>query len=138
VKELRPHWVNSEQERQYLIKKFESEAKLLSQLHHINLPRVIDYFIAEERYYLVMDFIDGADLHAIIKKQGKPGLPQKTVLKWALQVCEVLKYLHNYDPPIIYRDLKPSNIMLRKSDNRIVLIDFNKIFIKRLCFNIYF
>ncbi|MEQ8224645.1 MAG: protein kinase, partial [Candidatus Eremiobacterota bacterium] len=57
-------------------------------------------------------------------RDGKPGLPQEEVVKWGIQICEVLDYLHNSSPPIIYRDLKPSNIMLRNSSKKIVLIDF--------------
>ncbi len=124
VKELWPYWVNSEEERDYLIKKFEIEAKLLSKLHHNSLPRVIDYFTSDDRYYLVMDFIEGYDLDALLRKEGRPGLSQDKVLSWAIEICEVLEYLHNHSPPIIYRDLKPSNIMVRSLNNQIVLIDF--------------
>ncbi|MEQ8188493.1 MAG: protein kinase [Candidatus Eremiobacterota bacterium] len=123
IKELWTY-VSTAKEREYLVKRFESEAKLLSKLNHMSLPRVYDYFIDNERYYLVMDFIDGWDLDNLIRRDGKPGLPQEEVVKWGIQICEVLDYLHNSNPPIIYRDLKPSNIMLRNSDRRIVLIDF--------------
>ncbi|MEQ8188568.1 MAG: HEAT repeat domain-containing protein [Candidatus Eremiobacterota bacterium] len=124
AKELWTYWATSDQEKEYLIKKFESEADLLHQLNHISLPGVIDYFIANERYYILMDFIEGCDLDTLIQEQGNPGLPQEDVVKWAIQIAEVLDYLHNSDPPIIYRDLKPANIMLKNSDGRIVLIDF--------------
>ena len=123
IKELWTY-VSTAKEREYLVKRFESEANLLSKLSHMSLPRVYDYFIDNERYYLVMDFIDGCDLDNLIRRDGKPGLPQEEVVKWGIQICEVLDYLHNSNPPIIYRDLKPSNIMLRNSGNRIVLIDF--------------
>mgnify|MGYP000867223006 FL=1 len=124
AKELWTYWATSDQEKEYLIRKFESEADLLHKLDHISLPGVMDYFISNERYYILMDFIEGSDLDTIIQEQGNPGLPQEDVVKWAIQVAEVLEYLHNCDPPIIYRDLKPANIMIRNSDNRIVLIDF--------------
>lgn len=123
AKELWTYWATSDQEKEYLIKKFESEADLLHKLDHISLPGVIDYFISNERYYILMDFIDGYDLDTLIQEQGNPGLPQEDVVKWAIQVAEVLEYLHNCEPTIIYRDLKPANIMIN-SDNRIVLIDF--------------
>jgi len=122
IKELWDHF-SSDQEKEYLLKRFKSEAKLLSELEHTSLPKVIDYFTDNERYYLVMDFVDGCDLATIIASQGNPGLLQEDVVRWGIQICELLDYLHNCNPPIIYRDLKPSNIML-KPDNRIVLIDF--------------
>ncbi len=124
AKELWTYWAASDQEKEYLIKKFESEADLLHKLHHTSLPSVMDYFISNERYYILMDFIEGSDLDTLIQEQGNPGLPQEDVVKWAIQVAEVLEYLHNCDPPIIYRDLKPANIMIRNSDSKIVLIDF--------------
>lgn len=124
AKELWTYWATSDQEKEYLVKKFESEADLLHQLNHISLPGVIDYFISNERYYILMDFIEGYDLDTLIQEQGNPGLPQEDVVKWAIQIAEVLDYLHNCDPPIIYRDLKPSNVMIKNSDNKIVLIDF--------------
>jgi len=77
-----------------------------------------------DRYYLTMDFVEGDDLHNVLKQEGEPGLPEEKVLQWSVEICDVLAYLHNQDPPIIYRDLKPSNIMLRASDKKIVLIDF--------------
>ncbi len=123
IKELWAY-ASTTKERDYLVKRFESEAKLLSKLNHMSLPGVYDYFIDNERYYLVMDFIDGCDLDNLIRRDGKPGLPQEEVVKWGIQICEVLDYLHNSNPPIIYRDLKPSNIMLRNSSKKIVLIDF--------------
>ncbi len=124
VKELRPSWITSEQGSEYFIKKFELEAKLLSQLHHTGLPGVIDYFVEEEKSYLIMDFIEGFDLNTLLIKRGNPGLPQKKVIEWGIEICEVLEYLHNHTPPVIYRDLKPSNIMIKSSDGKAVLIDF--------------
>ena len=124
VKELRPAWINPEKGSDYFIKKFETEAKLLSRLHHIGLPRVIDYFNDEDCSYLIMDFIDGYDLKAFSLKKGTPGLPQKKVIEWGIEICDILEYLHNYNPPIIYRDLKPANIMIKNYDKKVVLIDF--------------
>jgi len=124
VKELRPSWITSEQGSEYFIKKFELEAKLLSQLHHTGLPGVIDYFVEQEKSYLIMDFIEGFDLNTLLIKRGNPGLPEKKVIEWGIEICEVLEYLHNHTPPVIYRDLKPSNVMIKSSDGRAVLIDF--------------
>ncbi|MEQ8225068.1 MAG: protein kinase, partial [Candidatus Eremiobacterota bacterium] len=96
----------------------------LATLHHISLPVVIDYFIYNDHHYLIMDYIEGEDLENLIIYKGIPGLPQYQVIKWGIQICEVLEYLHNRKLPVIYRDLKPSNIMLETESNRLILIDF--------------
>lgn len=101
---------------------FQAEATMLIKLRHPALPRVTDFFDREDgRWYLVMDYIEGETLKALVERQGK--LPQYEVLDWAKQLCDILKYLHQQEPPIIFRDLKPSNIMLTK-DGKIKLIDF--------------
>ncbi|MEQ8224139.1 MAG: protein kinase [Candidatus Eremiobacterota bacterium] len=124
VKELLPHWSKSKQEKEYMILRFKSEAKILSELHHESLPRVSDYFTYNEQYYLVMDFIDGEDLDAVLLKKGKSGLPYEQVIQLGVQICNILEYLHTCNPPVIYRDLKPGNIMIRASDGKLFLIDF--------------
>lgn len=102
---------------------FEREANLLVQLDHPGIPKVSDFFTESVRYYLVMDYVEGEDLENVLEHtQGM--LKEDTVLDWATQVCDVLVYLHNQSPPIIFRDLKPSNIMLRKNSTKIALIDF--------------
>jgi len=111
------------EEQKKSAERFKNEAKLLARLDHPNLPRVSDYFVSHDRYYLVMNFIEGEDLESILKKEGKPGLPEHLVIKWAVEVLKVLIYLHSHNPPVIYRDIKPSNIMVHK-DGRIILIDF--------------
>ena len=124
VKEMfSPKYISSEQE-EYVKKRFEEEAKLLRKLHHNNLPRVVDYFTEKGVYYLVMDFICGKDLQILLKQEGSPGLPEEKLREWTLQVLDVLSYLHSQNPPIIYRDLKPGNIMIRDNDKRAFLIDF--------------
>ena len=122
VKELLPSG-SSREEKENATKWFNREAKLLAKLDHPNLPKVTDYFISHNRYYLVMTFIEGKDLDTVLEKEGKPGLPVDKVIKWSKETLQVLDYLHNSDPPIIYRDIKPGNIMLHK-DGRIMLIDF--------------
>ncbi len=114
----------SPRERQEDIKRFEREASILANLHHKYLPRVIDYFTVENKYYLVMDFIEGQDLYAILCTDGDPALPEDRVIPWIIQICEVMDYLHNQTPPIIYRDLKPSNIMVVNGHETIKLVDF--------------
>jgi len=115
VKELLNLSMN-EQEQQEAIRRFKMEAKILSELNHANMPAVSDYFSIGGRYYLVMDFIDGKDLSGILEEKGTPGLPETDVVEWAIQICDVLNYLHNQEPSIIYRDIKPSNIMIRNTD----------------------
>ncbi len=118
-----------QQERDYAIKRFREETRLLSILRHPHLPIVHDYFIEAGRYYLVMDYVEGKDLEKIVA--GYPrGLPEKRVVAWALQLCSVLSYLHNFEHPdnrhpqiIIYRDIKPSNIVINSAD-KAILVDF--------------
>ena len=111
------------EEKKYFVDRFKKEALILHNLRHANLPVVKDYFIEAGRYYLVMDFIEGRDLETILKEDEEKGLPPDMVVKWAIQILDVLDYLHNQNPPVIYRDLKPSNVMLN-SDGVIKLIDF--------------
>ena len=112
----------SPQNQQYLIDRFSKEAKILNNLRHPNLPVVKDYFVHSGRYYLVMDYIEGEDLETVMKKYK--GVPQEYVITWAIEILDALNYLHNQSPPVIYRDLKPPNIMIRHSDRRAMLIDF--------------
>src|SRR5947209_7399194 len=102
---------------------FEREARLLGKLFHPNLPRIHDHFTENDRSYLVMDFIDGETLEEYLDKRGHSPLPVGQVLNWAEQLCDVLSYLHNHQPPIVFRDLKPANVMISESGH-IFLIDF--------------
>ena len=105
------------------VSSFNREAQILATLNHPAIPKVYDYFTEGQRSYLVMEFVEGKDLETILRET--PGfLPVETVVDWALQLCDVLQYLHSQKPnPIIFRDLKPSNIMLTP-EGRIVLVDF--------------
>ena len=107
---------------------FRREAALLAALHHPNLVQVIDHFSAPgppPREYLVMECVAGETLDAWI---GRSGRTPARVLPVALELCAVLDYLHSRTPPIIYRDLKPSNVMIEAaasgSGGRVKLIDF--------------
>jgi serine/threonine protein kinase len=103
--------------------RFQHEARMLGSLSHPNLPHIIDSFSENQRSYLVMDFIDGKTLYQMLREaQGKP-LPLAQVLHYAQQLCSVLAYLHQQNPPIIFRDVKPTNIMITSS-NHLFLIDF--------------
>jgi serine/threonine-protein kinase len=118
IKEVRKDGVqNFEVVRQSLM----VETDLLKKLNHKNLPSIIDVIDQDDNFLIVMDYIEGITLDKIIKEYG----PQKQddVVDWAIQLCDVLQYLHTRTPSIIYRDMKPSNVMLRY-DGSVVLIDF--------------
>jgi serine/threonine protein kinase len=102
---------------------FQREAALLGRLSHPNLPHIYDAFNERGRSYLVMDFIDGKTLLQLLKESGLRPLPVAQVLGYALQLCDVLAYLHQQHPPIIFRDLKPTNVMVTV-DGHVFLIDF--------------
>jgi hypothetical protein len=102
---------------------FQHEARLLASVHHSHLPSIHDYFTAGGQWYLVMDFIDGETLKDYLQLHGAPGLPVAEVLRFAVQVCAVLEYLHAQNPPVIFRDLKPGNIMVTRT-GYLYLIDF--------------
>ncbi len=98
-----------------------TETEMLKNLSHPNLPSIIDIIDYEDSILVVMDYVEGNTLKKAIDEYGAQ--PQEYVIAWAKQLCNVLGYLHSQNPPIIYRDLKPGNIML-KPDGTIVLIDF--------------
>lgn len=112
-----------EQVRQTIIQNFEREANILATLSHPSIPRIFDYFSHDQRSYLVEEFINGRDLEDILNASPAP-LPEEQVISWAIELCDVLQYLHNHKPePIIFRDMKPSNVMVNQ-DGHIVLVDF--------------
>jgi serine/threonine protein kinase len=114
----------SDQERQEVLLRFKTEAQLLAKLHHPNIPRVMDYFSEGGGHYLVMDLIAGEDLERYLSQKGKPGLPAAEVKEIAGKILDVLAYLHSQSPPVLYRDMKPSNVIKRSSDGVIFLVDF--------------
>jgi len=101
---------------------FEQEAQILVRLSHPNLPKVAAFFEQDARSYLVMEFIHGTSLARRLEEANAPLLEQQ-VLDWAIQICDVLGYLHRRPKPIIFRDLKPSNVMVTPGDV-VKLIDF--------------
>ncbi len=104
---------------------FQREANVLARLDHPNLPKVSDIFSEADRDYLVMDFVPGKDLRTLMAETRQRGefLPEREVLAWASQIAEALNYLHGQEPPILHRDVKPSNLKL--TPNGVVkLVDF--------------
>ena len=97
------------------------EMELLKKLKHPNLPSIVDVIDDKDNLLIVMDYIEGNTLEKLVQEQGAQ--KQEEVVKWAIQLCDVLDYLHTRKPAVIYRDMKPSNVML-KSDGSVVLIDF--------------
>lgn len=100
---------------------FEHEKTLMKSFNHQGLPRVTDAFSTDKYLVIVMDYIEGETLDGILKMNGPQ--PEKEVICWAKQLCEILSYLHDRQKPIIYRDLKPYNIILQP-DGKVILIDF--------------
>ena len=120
----------SESERAQSVEWFSREASLLLELNHQCIPRVRDFFVDGGRHYLVMDFIEGRTMGAVLEQEavvagtnGARGVTEARARQWGQQICSVLYYLHRLSPPIIFRDLKPTNIMVTNQDD-IKLIDF--------------
>ena len=109
--------------RQTIVQNFEREANMLATLNHPAIPRIYDYFSEDNRSYLVLEFIHGKDLESVIG-DANGFLPEDQVISWSIQLCDVLEYLHGHKPdPIIFRDMKPSNVMINHNGN-VVLVDF--------------
>lgn len=100
---------------------FEREARLLSTLIHRSLPVIVDFFSEGDSTFLLMEEIEGCTLAQLVEENGPPG--EVDALRWALEIARVLEYLHSQEPPVIFRDLKPENVMV-SSDGHIKLIDF--------------
>ena len=98
-----------------------AETEILKKLNHPNLPSIIDVIDLEDSFIIIMDYIEGNSLNKALEEFGAQ--PQENVISWAKQLCDVLGYLHTRKSPIIYRDMKPANIML-KPDGNVTLIDF--------------
>lgn len=115
-----------ESQHEKAIGDFKRESMLLSRLEHPSIPTIYDYFYddAAGRFYLVMKFISGGDFLARLRNAPGGRIDEKTVADWGMQVADVLDYLHLQNPPIIYRDLKPANLMIDGTSGRVMLIDF--------------
>ena len=109
--------------RQQAIEQFKCEAKILFKLKHKSLPRFVDYFDYRQSRYLVLEYIEGKKLTAFVEDR-KNFLPEKQVINWGIELCDVLLYLHNMKPaPVIFRNMNPDSIIV-SSDGTLKLIDF--------------
>ena len=109
--------------RATIVQNFEREANILVTLNHPAIPKIFDFFTYKDRSYLVEEYVSGRDLEAILKARTD-FIPEDQIIGWAIELCDVLEFLHNHKPePIIFRDMKPSNIMIN-AHNRVVLVDF--------------
>jgi hypothetical protein len=108
--------------RKRALEKFESEAKILKQLDHPNIVKLLDFFVEDHRAYLVLEHIDGLSIRDIVKQKGP--LSEDRVHSMASQMCTILEYLHSQSPPVVHRDFTPDNLILRH-DGTLKVIDFN-------------
>ena len=125
VKEMVQSHIEEEQQEK-AIEDFKRESMILSSLDHPSIPTIYDYFFdeRESRFYLVMKYISGGDLAGRLRIAPEGRIDERMVTEWALQVIDVLDYLHTLPSKIVYRDLKPSNIMIDGNTGRTMLIDF--------------
>ncbi len=119
IKEIKKE--GSRKNNEIIVQSLIAEANLMKKLDHPSLPRIVDIIDTGETIYVVMDYIEGEPLDRIINENGAQ--PQERVIDWAKQLCDVLHYLHSQKPPIIYRDMKPANVMLKPEGN-LKVIDF--------------
>ncbi|NWJ97388.1 MAG: serine/threonine-protein kinase [Chloroflexi bacterium] len=109
--------------REDKFRRFKQEANTLAMLNHPSIPKIYDFFPHNDRIYLIIEFVDGKNLEVLLEERNEP-LEEREVLEWGAQLCEVLTYLHSQKPkPIIFRDMKPSNVMLTTT-GRLMLVDF--------------
>ena len=119
VKEIKK--VSSNKKNEIVVKSLLAEANLMKRLDHPALPRIVDIIDNGVTIYVIMDYIEGESLNKLLDEYGAQ--PQETVVEWAKQLCDVLSYLHSQNPPVIYRDMKPANVML-KPEGTVKVIDF--------------
>lgn len=104
---------------------FQREADTLGLLNHPGIPKYYDFFIEDKKKYLAMELIHGQDLEKYVYRKGPVTVNQ--AIEWMIQTCEIVDYLHGQNPPLIHRDIKPANLMVRNSNNRIVVLDFGAV-----------
>ena len=104
---------------------FEREARILKSLEHPGIPKYYDFFVENNRKYIVMELIHGHNLEQFVNQRG--ATDSERTIRWMIQICDILEYLHHLEPPLIHRDIKPANLMLRNLDSRLMLLDFGAV-----------
>jgi serine/threonine protein kinase len=122
IKEMSDAGLPTPQQRQQASDAFRQEAQMLALLNHPNLPKVSDFFTENGKHYIVMEFVEGETLEDHLNRRGG-SVSEAEARGWAAQLCDVLGYLHRQQPPVIFRDLKPANVMLTPQ-GQLKLIDF--------------
>lgn len=121
IKKLRDDFFRDE-DREKAMAFFMREIEVLCDLKHPNIVDIKDHFPEGNDYFILMEYVEGKNLHEMLHERGEP-FAEDQVLEWSVQICKVLHYLHTHDPPVIYRDLKPSNVMI-DTLGRVKLVDF--------------
>jgi serine/threonine protein kinase, bacterial len=104
---------------------FEREARILKSLSHQGIPKYYDFFVENSQKYLAMELIHGQNLEQAIYQKGPVTIEQG--IKWMIQVCDILSYLHSLEPPLVHRDVKPANLLVKTVDRSLVLLDFGAV-----------
>jgi len=123
LKEMSDAAIVDPSQRQQAISLFQREAQLLTQFHHRHIPQVIDTFTEGGKHFIVMEYVDGATLEDLLKQRNGLPFPEAQVRAWLQQLCDVLHYLHSQNPVVVFRDLKPANIMIDRTGT-VKLVDF--------------
>ena len=111
---LNQQWVIKEIDNRFDTERVLKEARMMMKFDHPAIPRIVDIMEKPEFTYIIMDYVSGQSLAYELKEKGPQ--PQEVVIGWAKQICDVLVYLHSLNPPIIYHDLKPGNIVLKEPE----------------------
>jgi DNA-binding NarL/FixJ family response regulator len=120
------------EEKKITEQSFKRDASLLANLRHPDLPCIVDYFLEDDVFYLVMDYIRGKNLALILKDTPGKMLPEQKVIQWSIQICRIMEYLYNYRSSVLYGNVKLNKFIVRNSDKCLILVDFCTLFMRNL------